>query len=207
MISAGASIGDVLQVAIFLIVVLGSIFGPMIERYARKKREEAAARRAQETGRPSEPVEEEAPDFEPAKLPYEELAEEVFGGYIEQRKREHEERKALQEAEARADDDIIIREVIEEAPEPAPAYRPRVRERRPEPAVRVVEVIPKPSKPIAAPTLPPVAGVAETHAPLDVRIFKGRLLHPALQAIVYAEVFGPSRAARMLRGERPFGVH
>lgn len=180
---AEIDIGDIITVAFWVIVILGSVFGSVIERTARKKRQEEALRRSREA-RGAEPEEDDSDREVPeAKLPYEEMAEEFFGDYMDRRRREHAERQARLEEED--EDDIVITEVLEERP---------ARRRRPE-----VVVLEPARRPKARPRAPLMAAPDEEHGaaaefPLSARVFKGREPSPVVQAVVYTEIFGPPRA-------------
>lgn len=163
----------IINVIVTVIIIAATVIGPLIERWRRKK--------AQERG------ETPPPEPEPAepKLPYEDVVDEVFGPYMERRKREHEERRAAKEARQRKADEepegSVIR-ILEEAPAGPPA--------RPVPE-------PPPAARPAAREAPPAAGPRRRS--LDEVLFSNRRLSPGAKLVVAAEILGRPKAARRPR--------
>ncbi len=118
---------DVLKVAIMALVIVGTVLGPLVERWLRKKAE------AKQGEAPAAPQEPEA--SEPT-LPYENVAQQFFAPYIERRRREYQERMAREAAPAEP------APVVEEEPTPPPAVPKREPVRPPPPA-------PSPPLPVA----------------------------------------------------------
>jgi hypothetical protein len=139
--------------------------------------------RGRQTGEPppEEPEAAEPPSGGP-QLPYEDLVDQVFGPYIRQRRREHEEAKARERAEA-----VEVIEVIEE-PAPPPPPRPVP---RPPPAAPPVEAKPAPPVAVAAPPVP-----APVRLSLDERIFRNPRWGAAAKLVVAGEILGRPRFPR-----------
>lgn len=124
---------------------------------------------------PPEPEAQEPPSGGP-QLPYEDLVDQVFGPYIRQRRREHEQAKKAQErAEA-----VEVIEVIEEAPPPPPAAPPE--EAKPAPPIAVA---------VAAPPVP-----APVRLSLDERIFRNPRWGAAAKLVVAGEILRRPRFPR-----------
>lgn len=122
----------------------------------------------------------EAPPPAPGQvyLPYEEVAEQIFGPYIEMRKQMH---KARQAPKPVVYDDVVI---IEEAP----ARKVRVARAAPTP---VVAAPPPPlPRPVVAPTAPPE----------PVRLRSSMTPEQARKAFLASLIFSPPPALRRLRG-------
>ncbi len=77
----------ILNLIILVVVAAGSLLGPLLERW-RKKRE------AQKGIEAAPPAAEPEPAVEEAKLPYEHLVDEVFGPYMQRRRQAFAERQA-----------------------------------------------------------------------------------------------------------------
>ena len=186
---------DLFKLAFVVILILGSVFGHLIERMARKKREAEKKRRAEERGQSYEAGEEplQEPDFPEAKLPYEELADEIFGDYIESRQQKY--------------DDMVVEEVREapvtyRKPKRGPVVSKLV---KPEPEIIHIEHAQHDPEHDLVPPEPvhhqfKVEEKRDAHTlNLEEFVFKGRNVSPIVQAIVYSEIFGRPRAMRGFR--------
>lgn len=172
-----------------LVVLLIAILGPIVEKWAKKKKaEEDARRRGVAPAVPESEVEEETPKPEEARgpyLPYEEVAEEFFGEFIKRKKEQHEQRKAQQWEKAKQSEDADFRRRAE--------WNRKVREKVQAAAARIE----KPD--IVVTPLPAEAGPAhdwEAHAvpvapALRAPLQRLQHLSPMAQAVVYTELFAP----------------
>lgn len=190
MILAGPDAGDVIQVAIFVIIILGSIFGSFVERMARKKRQEEALQRLRES---RERREAEGPPPPPRAEP---------------ERRSFFEDEEEEEAPARVDPvRAWFEQRVGRRPEPPPPP-PRQED------IVIREVVSQPDdddfgdagEDIEASTEAAFAeggGVDHgTDTPLYRRVFKGVEHSPLAEAVVYTELLGPCRGRRLLRGDR-----
>lgn len=191
--------GGVLRVVVLILVIAASVLGPVVERWRRKKEEERLRRKAEQRGEappPPAPEPAAAPAEEPT-LPYEDLVQEVFGPYIDRRKKAAEEaRKAAQEraasgtAEDEEDEEKLDREV-----------RTLRETRRPEP-VAVAASAPEGPAPAIIPLQPTVAEAVPAAAPrarvpsLDERLFRNALLSPGAKLVLASEILGRPKSRR-----------
>lgn len=104
----------ILNLIIIVVVAAGSLLGPLLERWRKKRAEQKEAEQAPTAD----------PEPEGAQLPYEHLVDEVFGPYMQRRRQAFAERQAAEAEEEEAE--------AEEAPEPpapvpmAPEEAPRI---------------------------------------------------------------------------------
>lgn len=110
-------------------------------------------------------------------LPYEEVAEQIFGPYIELRKQIH---KARQKPKPAVYDDVVI---IEEAS----ARR-----------IRVAKPVPAPQDAPAPTAAPPIA--AAMALPESARLRPSMTTEQARKAFIASLIFSPPQALRRLRG-------
>jgi hypothetical protein len=161
------------------------VLGPVVERWRRKKEEELARRRAEERGDAAAPpveVEPETPTNSP--LPYEDLVQEVFGPYIERKKREHAEaqQRAAVEVEEVDEEEAIDRHVrsIRETKAPeAVAYG-----QLPDEAVSAA------AAPQDASTVPVVTSSARRVRTLDERLFANPRFTAGAKLLLASEILG-----------------
>lgn len=172
------------NLVLIILFVAATVLGPLIDRWRKKK--EAERRRLE--GRPESEPEPPAPapayDTEDRpRLPYENVLEEVFGPYIERR------RKAAQEAREA--------QVLEEEPEADPDEEiRRMREVRP-PAPEAAAVEPE-APPQRLEEAPPAASAAprERARSLDEILFRNPRLSPGAKLLIAAEILGKPRSRR-----------
>jgi hypothetical protein len=158
--------------------VAGTLLGPLIERWRRKKE---AERRKLEGG----PVEEPPPPPPPPhdgpdrpRLPYEDVLEDVFGGYINRRRREAEEERRA-EAEAESTTAVEEEPFEEETPPPTP-----------EPAHKSLASMEETS---AAKAVEPARARRRS---LDEALFLNPRLSPGAKLLVASEILGRPRGLR-----------
>ncbi|MHC4607177.1 MAG: hypothetical protein ACYTAF_09635 [Planctomycetota bacterium] len=218
-------IEELFGLAFLVIVALSSIFGPLIQRMAQKKQQEALRRRIEERKARGEEVPEAgggpATDVQEAKLPFEGLAEELFGDYIQRRKTAHrrktgaEKLSSLQEAQQQAAGDFVVHEVIKETPQRVPSAileaekRARMSSDMPSSHVDEMEqrALEEQMPSDEMPSIDELEYQSSRRASarrllLDDRVFKGRRLRPVARAIVYGEIFGRCRAMGRFRPGR-----
>ena len=167
------------NIVLLILFVAGSLLGPLVERWRRKK--EAERRRLEgapeEEPPPPPPPPHDGPDR--PRLPYEEVLEEVFGPMIDRRRREAEAARQAAEAEPAIEE----APVEEEAPPPPPAP--------PEPAhtplVSLEELRAAPA--IEAPR--PRRGRS-----LEELVFRNARFTPGAKLLVASEILGKPRGLR-----------
>jgi hypothetical protein len=214
---------DLFTIAFVVIVILSSIFGPFIQRMAQKKQQEALRQRIRERKARGEEAPEApevpevgggpATDVEEAKLPFEGLAEELFGDYIQRRKEAY--RRGTGGARPRPAPDFVVHEVIEETSPRVPSpiveaeRQSHLSEDMPSGHVEEMEhqALEEEMPSHELPSIDELEYRSGRRASarrllLDDRIFKGRRLRPVARAIVYGEVFGRCRAMGRLRPGR-----
>ena len=167
---------DKFKLVIWVLIIAGAIINPILKR--RKERLEAAKKKA-----PARPVQERTEETEEeggAKLPYEDLVEEVFGSYISRRKKAAEPQPPARRA-----------------PAPAPA------EAAEEPAAPALAMAAAPNPSGAASAAESRSGrdsaPAQTHArrsSLEERLFGRRRLSSSAKLIIAAEILRPPRILR-----------
>jgi hypothetical protein len=189
---------DLLKLGFWILVIGASVLGPMVENWRRKKEQEAARRRAAERGEAPPPPEPEAPSPAPQEptLPYEDVLQEVFGPYIERRK------KAYEEAKRRAMDAAPAEEEVEEADEEEELDR-EVRTIREAKATEEVFRQPLPDEavsPAAAPqdpsSVPVVTSSARRIRTLDERLFSNPRFTAGAKLVLASEILGRPKSRR-----------
>jgi hypothetical protein len=194
--------GDVLRLIVMVLVIAASVLGPLVERWRRKKEEERLRRKAEERGEAApapapEPAAAPAPEQEPT-LPYEDLVQEVFGPYIERRKKAAEE--ARQAAEERAAAGEI--EGDEEHARLDREIRTLREARRPEPDAVAVPAAEEPVASIAqlragaGEPVPTAAARARRGPSLDERLFRNARLSPGAKLVLASEILGRPKSQR-----------
>ena len=182
-----------LNLILLIVFVAASVLGPVVERWRKRKEKE---RRAQQAS-PAAPEAEPEADVEPSppasggpRLPYEDVLHELFGPYIERRKREAEEAQRREEAEAQAEaeaEEVEEVEVVEEPPARPPALANASTPQAP--AFQHVEV--------TVPRLPTAtAGHRALHRTLDEIVFRNPRLSPGAKLVLASEILGKPRALR-----------
>jgi hypothetical protein len=165
----------------FKLIVYGAVLllflGVNVVRWIANRR--AQARGEKPGGPPPEEPASGEPPSEGPKLPYEDLVDQVFGPYIRQRRREHEEAKVRERAEA-----VEVIEVVEEPAPPPP--RPK-----PPPAAPPREEKPAPPVAVAAPPVP-----APVRLSLDERIFRNPRWSAAAKLVVAGEILARPKTFR-----------
>ena len=189
-----------LNLVLLIVFVAASVLGPVVERWRRRKEMERRAQRPPPASPEGEAeVEAEVGEAPPPstgpKLPYEEVLHELFGPYVERRRREAEEARRQAEADVEAEAEAI--EVVEEppprAPEPVKPSGPRfVHADTSAPAEpRFVHVE------TTVPLLPRAsAGNPGVHRSLDVIVFRNPRLSPGAKLLLASEILGKPRAFR-----------
>lgn len=180
-----------LNLVLLIVFVAATVLGPLVERWRKRKEMERRAQRPPAAAPQAETEAEEPPSPKPeAKLPYEEVLHELFGPYMERRKREAEEARRRAEAEAEEEAEEI--EVVEETPPPAPAESsgPRfVHAETSAPAFVHAET--------SVPRLPTaVAGNRGVQRTLDQIVFRNPRLTPGAKLVLASEIMGKPRALR-----------
>jgi hypothetical protein len=152
---------------IFLLIVVATVGQLLVKKF--KKTKQARERGVAEPPPPAEEAEEEP------KLPYEDLVDQLFGPYVERRKREF---AAKQAAAKRARAPVAG----PRAPGPPAAAAPRPAPARPagEPEVKAT--------PVAPPVL--LALPAAHHHSLDARLFRNRGLSQGAKLVLASEILG-----------------
>jgi hypothetical protein len=171
---------DKFKLVFWVLIIAGALLKPYMKR--RKERLEAAKKTApaRRAPKPAEEAEEEGE----AKLPYEDLVEEVFGSYISRRKEAAEPPAPPRRAPSRAP-----------APEPAEAEEPA------EPALPIAAAAPSPSAAAPAEELRTRRDSAPARTPvrhrsLEERLFGRRRLSSSAKLIIAAEILRPPRLLR-----------
>lgn len=186
--------GGLLKLVIWIVIIAASVLGPMVERWRRKKEEERVRRQAEERGNAAAPPPVEVEPETPTRsgLPYEDLVQEVFGPYIERKRREHAEaqQRALQEPE------------VEEVDEEEEIDR-HVRSIRPANAVEHVAYDDLPEAPPSAPsapqddsTIPVVTSSARRVRTLDERLFSNPRFTAGAKLLLASEILGKPKSRR-----------
>lgn len=184
-----------LNLVLLIVFVAATVLGPLVERWRKRKEMERRAQRPPAASSQAEAAAEEPASPKPeAKLPYEEVLHELFGPYMERRKREAEEARRRAEAEAEAEEEAAAEaiEVVEETPPPVPAESsgPRfVHAETSAPAFVHVET--------TVPRLPTaVAGNRGVQRTLDEIVFRNPRLTPGAKLLLASEILGKPRALR-----------
>ena len=169
MLLARIEVEGVVQAFFFIVVILGSIFGPLIERWAKRKKKQQAGRAAEaEVDVEEIEIHEEEPEpaYSPTAVPAPrsgstELAEVLGegGSYVEP-------------------PPVVLRDIeIVEAPP-----------RRP---------LPPPAVPLrVAKEVEHTTVTSEEYISFDERVLKGREQPPLAMAVIYSEILQPCRARR-----------
>ena len=171
------------NIVLLILFVAGSLLGPLVERWRRKK--EAERRKLE--GREETEAEAEPPPAPPPphdgpdrpRLPYEEVLEDVFGSYIERRRREAEAKRLAEEAATAVQEAPAVEE---EAPPPPPP---------PEPERRALVSMEEIRATASAEPAPPRRGRS-----LDDLLFRNPRLTPGARLLVAAEILGTPRSRR-----------
>jgi type IV secretory pathway VirB10-like protein len=183
------------NLVLVILFIAATLLGPLIERWRKKK--EAERRRLE--GRPEaelEPPPAPAHDEGRPRLPYENVLEEVFGPYIERR------RRAAQEASQAPPEEVV------EAPEVDPDEEiRRIREARrpaPEPVAAAAR---EPEAPVQrlAEGAPAEVAHRKRDRSLDEIVFRNPRLSPGAKLLLASEILGNPRARRGPRPQR-FGL-
>ena len=168
-----------------ILFIAATLLGPLIERWRKKK--EAERRRLE--GKPEgelEPPPGPVYDEGRPRLPYENVLEEVFGPYIERR------RRAAQEAGQAPPE-------VEVAPEvdPDEEIRRMRMARRPAPEPEV-EVAPEPEAPAQrlAESAPAEVAHRKRERSLDEILFRNSRLSPGAKLVLASEILAKPRATR-----------
>lgn len=165
------------NIVLLILFVAGSLLGPLIERWRRKKE---AERRRLEGGPEEEPPPPPAPAHDGPdrpRLPYEDVLEDVFGGYIEKRRREAEAARLAAEAEAAE----AVEEVEEETPAPPPEPEPAHKSLVSMEEVRATKAV-EPAR--------------TRRRSLDEALFLNPRLSPGAKLLVASEILGKPRGLR-----------
>lgn len=187
-----------LNLVLLIVFVAASVLGPVIDRWRKRKELE---RRAQQPP-PATPegeaeieaeVGEAPPPAKGPSLPYEEVLHELFGPYMERRKREAEEARRRAEAEAAEAEEEV--EVVQETPRPEPVAAPSAgfvhADTSAPPAPTFVHAE------TGAPRLPtPAAGRRGVHRTLDEIVFLNPRLTPGAKLLLASEILGRPRGLR-----------
>ena len=185
--------GGLLKLVIWIVIIAASVLGPVVERWRRKKEEERVRRQAEERGNAAAPppVEVEPEPQASSPLPYEDLVNEVFGPYIERKRREHAEaqQRALQEPEVEESDeeeavDRQVRSIREAKAQEHVAY----------------DDLPEAATPASAPqdasTVPVVTSSARRVRTLDERLFSNPRFTAGAKLVLASEILGKPRGRR-----------
>jgi len=186
--------GGVLKLVIWIVIIAASVLGPVVERWRRKKEEERLRRQAEERGNAAAPPPVEVEPETPTRsgLPYEDLVQEVFGPYIERKRREHAEaqQRALQEPEVEEEDDeeVLDRQVrsIRETKAPEHVAYEQLPDEAVTPAAAAQD----------ASTIPVVTSSARQVRTLDERLFSNPRFTAGAKLILASEILGRPKFGR-----------
>lgn len=161
-----------LNLVLLILFVAATVLGPLIDRWRKRKEMERRAQRPP-AGTPAAEEQTEADVGEAPRpqgnLPYEEVLHELFGPYMERRKRKAEE------AQWEAEPEVV--EVVEEEVRERPVAPPE--------AVAVVPMV-----------LPPPPSARPRYRSLDEIVFRNPRLSPGAKLLLAAEILGKPRSRR-----------
>lgn len=174
-----------INLVVMAIILAVTMLGPLLERWRR--------RRAQEKGEAPPP----GPEPEEPKLPYEDMVDQVFGPYMERRRKAFEARKSASRTAVETEEEAEEEEEVAEYIPPARRFTERGEPRppappAPEPAIRIIEEEPAP--------LPPIEKLADPAAPrrrsLDDVLFANPRWGAAAKLVVASEILSRPKALR-----------